>query len=405
MPGVVKRGPIEVGFLVADYSQAAAATGYGTGGQPDPQRFFKWLVAHYNAHGGLAGRRIKPTYHTINAGANDWSQESQVACAALTQDRHVEAVVTVGWVHPILVSCLLRAGIPHIEGGVLANNDTGMLAQKPSLFLPATMALDRATASLIKGAVSRGWLTKKDKLGVVLDTCDFNTKVQKEVVVPLARQYGIELEPYVAYSCGDGISGTGSFASGIQGAVLRMHAANVTQVMFMTQGQNGNLVFFGTAAESQKWYPGYLVNSLAGASASPGFLQESQYSNVRGFGWMPIADQTVAPVTAGGRACVRNVVARGGTAPANAADRGALEATCDGMAFLAAALAGSGGAGGLAAVHAAIERLGTAFTSIQALAGRTTFGPRRHDGAQAVAPFSYVDTCSCFRYVGPPTTV
>jgi hypothetical protein len=74
---------------------------------------------------------------------------------------------------------------------------------------------------------------------------------------------------------------------------------------------------------------------------------------------------------------------------------------CANLFFLGAALRSSGGNPDGRALMAAVDALGGAFTSPGILQGRTLFGPGRHDGPAAVAPFAYVPSCSCLRYVAP----
>jgi hypothetical protein len=282
-----------------------------------------------------------------------------------------------------------------------------MLAQSPNLFVPAGLTTDREASAVISQSVTLGWLTKKDKLGVLYDSCPFDTRAVAEAVVPLARQDGIALDPINAYDCGAGFADVGSFSAGVQNAELRMHSDGVTKVMFLTQGENGNLVFFSNDAQTQNWKPTYLVssNALVTSTESQGEMQASQEASVRGIGWYPTLDSDRAPKTPAMVTCEHDELAGGGQPPANLNDALTMYSACNAFSLAAAALAQSGGAGGLDALQPAVERLGGSFVSVTSLDGRTRFGPGRHDGAAAVAPFAFQAACKCFQYVGPAQQV
>jgi len=186
-----------------------------------------------------------------------------------------------------------------------------------------------------------------------------------------------------------------------------MHSNNVTRVMFMQQGENGGLSFFSNYAESQHWYPTYLVssNSLLMSTKSQSEMQKDQMVNVRGVGWYPTVDVDKPTTTALMRACVQDSIQGGGQTPTSLNDLLTMYAACNAVALGDAALRASGGVGQLPALRQAVERLGTSFVSVTSLGGATQFGPGRHDGAGAVAPYLYHAQCDCFEYVGQPQPV
>jgi hypothetical protein len=399
------HGPVSVGFVVSDFTKTAAAFGFGA--VSDPQRYFKQLVAYSNAHGGLAGRQIKPVYSSIDGGSSDYSTASQAACAALTEDNHVELVASNLWVNQTLTGCLLKAGVPQFEGTSLVNNTKQMLSQYPNLFVPAGLATDREIATRITESVRLGWLTKKDKLGIVYDGCAYDTHAVQEAAVPTARRFGIPVDTVQAADCGVGFSDVGKFSSGMQTAEFRMHSDGVTKVMFLTQGEGGALVFFSNDAETQAWHPTYIdsSNALISSAESQGEINSGQRPYIRGIGTYPTVDDAKAPVTPQMKACLQHVLAGGGSTPPNVNEWLTMYGACNAFSTAEAALTRSGGAGRLAALRPAVEGLGRSFVSVTSLGGKTLFGPGRHDGAGAVAPFAYKKSCDCFGYVGPPREV
>jgi hypothetical protein len=393
--------PVQVGFVVVDYSdQTAAVTGTSSGPPPDPQRFNKWFVHYYNAHGGLAGRKIQPVYYTINS-SDGFAAGAQGACTSFTQDHHVAIVVSSGEGNPLFASCMLRAGVAQIEGGFFYG-DEYQLARTPNLFSASDMALDRVKGMVITNAVRKGWLTTKSKLGVVVEQCPPALRTENSVIKPLARKYDLRLDVSEALPCGDGSTQSiGAFSAGVQNAELKMRTDDVTDVMFVSQGDNGSLVFFSNYAESQHWNPNYLVDSgaAAGALAEQGLVQKDQLEHVRGFGWWPDADTQGAPRSAALKHCIATAASAGGPPGPEQSDLGPLESACDAFAELHAAMARTGGSTSLGDVRAALEGVGPLVSAIN-LASTARFTPSRHDGVHVVAPFGYVAGCGCMRYVG-----
>jgi hypothetical protein len=399
------HGPVKVGFVVSNFTKTAAAFGFGAAS--DPEQWFKYLVKSYNDHGGLAGRKIDPVYSEIDGSSADWSTASQAACAQLTQDNHVELVLSNLWVNGTLTSCLLKAGVPQFEGTAETLNDEHMLAQTPNLFIPAGLSTDREGAAVVNESVRIGQLTTKDKLGILYDGCSYSVRGVSEGAIPAAKRNGIPYVSINAYNCGGGFADVGAFTSGVQSAELKLHSEGVTKVMFITQGENGALTFFSDDAESQHWNPTYLVSSNVVITylESQGTMQKDQMVNVHGIGWTPGADADNAATTPLMRTCLQDTKAGGGAAPTNLSDTLTMYAACNAMAVSDTALRASGGVGGLAALQSALEGLGTSFTSIATIDGRTRFGPGRHDGADEVAPFGWVSKCNCFQYVGQPRQI
>ena len=395
------KGPLTVGFVVADFTKTAAAFGFGA--VSDPQRYFKQLVAYYNAHGGLAGRKIAPVYTSVDGGAADWSTASQAVCSAMTEDNHVELVVSNLWVHPTMTACLNRAGVPQFEGTATVSNDSRELSTFPNLMVAAGLATDREITTRITESVRVGWLTPKDKLGIVYDGCVSNARAAKTAGVPTANRLHIPVEAFEASDCGVGFSDAGKFASSMQNAAFKMHSDGVTKVMFLTKGENGALVFFSNNAETQAWHPTYIVssNAMMTSTDDQGQVNSGQRANVRGIGWYPTFDDAKAPVTPQMRACQQHIAAGGGNVPTSVNDTLSMYSACNAITTAAAALTKSGGTGGMAALRPAVESLGSSFVSVTSLKGRTLFGPGRHDGAAAVAPFALKKDCDCFGYVGP----
>jgi hypothetical protein len=96
----INRGPITIGFVYADFTKLARQLGQSGETSSNPFTTFPGLVRAINARGGLAGRTIRPVYYRVDGAAASFDTEAEAACAALTQDRHVDVVVSANYTWP-----------------------------------------------------------------------------------------------------------------------------------------------------------------------------------------------------------------------------------------------------------------------------------------------------------------
>ncbi|MBV8690528.1 MAG: hypothetical protein JOY57_02625 [Actinobacteria bacterium] len=397
------KAPISVGFMVSDFTKTAAAFGI-TGPPSDRQTAFKGLVAYYNKRGGFAGRQIKPVYYTLDASSSDWNVADQAACATFTQDNHVEVVISEDWVHENLVQCLLNAGVPMVDGSISPQNDRKGLAKLSNLFVVDAVEADRSAVALIDSSVKAGWLGSKDKLGVAVDSCPWDTRTANEVLPAKARQYGFQLDVVNAADCGIGFSDVGKFTAGMQNAAFRLHADGANKIMILTQGANGGLTFFATGADSQGWHPDYLVDSgtAPAATQAGGTLPAGQLPNIKGLGWVPLSDVANAKPSDVAKSCVAISVEGGSQQPASDYEFGSRYSSCSAFWAAAAVLAKTQGRAGLATFRAGMEQVGRAVTSAITLSGAMLLDANHHAGAAMASRFQFNQACSCFQYVGSP---
>ena len=387
---------ISIGLLAADYTKLVASVGGSDPG--DPQAANRALVKALNAHGGLAGRHIDPVYYTIDGTQADYSSQEQAACATFTQDHHVEAVVGGGG-DSTLYACLLKAGVPILEGGPSEALDETEWRNYPNVFNPPGLAVDRQGAAFMQQSIETGWLTPKNKLGVIHPGCAWGQRSYDQVVVPAAKSHGIVVEDHSLGCPADGAGSLGPSSSEIQSAVLQFRSDGVDRVMILA----GNLdaasyVLFTKNADSQHWYPGYIVgsNAVAEGWVAGGVVSTDQAANTREVGWVPIVDVGNPPLTAQLRAC--DALVESGGAP-KASPPGVYGPSCDSMLVLRAALVSDGGVGGLSALRPAIEALGTSYVGAANINGGIRLAPDRHDGVYLVAMSAYQASCKCFHYM------
>ena len=412
------HGPLHIGFLVVDNSDIP---GFGHKSGPDPQQGFKDMVSFLNLHGGLAGHRIEPVYHSINGGQGDASSNAQAACADLTQDHHVQLVVTAEWTQPTLEACLARAHVPHFDAGIAYNLDGAAQRQMPYYLAPATIGADRYEAVRLRLAVARGWLKRGDKVGVVLAGCQPYQRIYSDVVVPEARRLGLQIFSE-EFQCNNGAQDLGGEVAQFRSAELRFRSEGVQTVMAVSPAESVIWVFFATYAQQQGYHPYYLLTSdalpFALAASQGGTLSfpAEDLPHVRGFGWNLIADSgpkapaATAAQDARRAACKKMSPTMGGTTQQG--DDGARSTSlfeyfeqCDTLMLIGRLLTATSGSTALPALNSSYARVAGSFVALSSVDARFRPTNGRHDAVSAVRPFGYDATCKCMKYVGPTINV
>jgi ABC-type branched-subunit amino acid transport system substrate-binding protein len=393
--------PIELGLLVFGSNEdAAAQLGADVGASVTMKDAAEGLVEYLNRIGGIAGRRIVKVEYVMEASASDsYESQAQAACAMFTQDHHVAAVVGAHhYFSPTLESCLTRAGIPHI--GASISTDVDGYRAYPGLAAPSVPSVDRRIRALVDGRARDGYLSKKNRLGVIVDSCAYNVRAFNRTLVPAAARHGISLER-VDVECITGFGDAGPSSAAMQSAILRFRNAGVDRVMFLSSFEGSLILIFAQQAETARYRPGYLISSGAVLASVADSYPRDQLVNMRGTGWAPTLDVTARevrnPVTRRCRAALAGV----GIRPASKADDVVVDLSCDSFFLLEAVLKETRGSLNASLFRSTMAGLGTSFQSAMNL-GTTSFSESKHDGPDTFAPFDYRVECTCFRYVGRP---
>lgn len=356
------------------------------------------LIRAVNAAGGVAGRKIQEIKFVRNVSSPDYSSQWQAACARFTQDNHVADVLNMDTDWPVIDDCLKKAGIPEITQYYDAD-----VAHYPGIFSPTNASNDRILTAQIRRMVATGYLSSRNKLGFIVMDCPSYQRSVARSLLPLLQRYHIS---YVRNEtkCFTGYSELAQSEADVQSAVLRFRTEGVDRVMMV---YGGNELYAWTLfvpnAESQHWYPGYIMSSYSGAATSN--YPSDQAENVHGVGWWPLSDVTAQqPRTARQKQCIALAKAGGfdPTAGGDAATLGVAYAACDVLLLLRTALTVTNGNGAFGAIVPAIESLGHSFRSALVGGGETYFSPTRHDGPQQARNFGYSKGCSCYVYTSAP---
>jgi hypothetical protein len=361
------------------------------------------LVAALNKNGGLAGRKLSVDYYTVDSTSSDYSTQANAACAHFTQDAPVPLVIDLGFgTRNGMAACLAKHGVADFGFGTsdtVGDNAAGLFAA------PDWMTSTRRYPAVLTGLHSTGYVTAKNKIGVLLEGCPYLRRAYQQAVVPTISRLGLKLVDTEDVDCTSGFSSAGPASSAIQSAVLRFRSHGVDRVLMVSDYEQVTLLLMANAAESQNWRPGYMLSSTAQTEVMRPNIPSGQWPQLHGIGWSPglDIDDPHQPLPAADQHCL-GLIKKGGLAVSGWQNIYIATTECSQVFFLGAALQKSGGDATGRALMAGVEALGTSFVSPGIVAGRTFFGPERHDGAAAIVPFGYVATCRCLKYTGNAST-
>jgi len=397
-----KTGPLQLGVLDASSPSAAAkATGANNPAGVDPVEITHAFINYYNAHGGMAGRKIQPVEYTVNPTSSSYQNDLSAACAKFTQDNHVSVVVSqVGnFFSANYENCLAKAGVTNLEVGNGAPDDQDVHSY-PQLFTTGSPTVDRRITAVLHGLTQAGLLTKQNKLGVIVEDCPENTRAYSHTLAPLASSLGLTVMRRDV-GCVTGFSDAGSFFAQIGQAVLPFRGAGVDRVMFITSFEVAALQAFENTAQSQGYKPNYALTSLAATAANASMYPADAQKRMTGVGWIPVVDTSGVTPSAATKRC--DAVARSaGIEARSQADHAFVYQICDLFAVLDASLVAAHGHDEANVLPAGVASAMRSFESAYVLGQRLRLSRAIHDAPSVFSVFAYVQKCTCFRYSTTP---
>ncbi|MFN2537529.1 MAG: ABC transporter substrate-binding protein [Mycobacteriales bacterium] len=395
-PRGITRTTISLGILTSNgYNGLASSAGLKGSSLGDQVAIAKSIVAYINSHGGIAGRKVVPVYYDINVGryTSQESAEAATACAKFTQDSHVYAVAAlVAWGNRDFYKCLAKHGV--VAAAVEFSTRSMLRALPETLYVPSDLNYTRGLADAVDALTSAGWFGAKPKVGAVgVDTPDSRDSIENGLL-PALRKHGISPATAPVY-LRPGMDGSSGYSNG----VLRMRTAHVDHVMF---GQGASLLLFAEQAQSQGYYPRYMVDSR---SSPGGTLQNTlparTLQGAMGLGWMPTLDNSEwSSIKTPGRSRCTKASKASGQDLTQAGTAVVAYWACDQIFFIqdavsrATTLTNPG-------FRAAAESLGSSFAPAATFTSAFAVG-RLHDGASSYRLNAFIDSCSCFKYVTGP---
>jgi hypothetical protein len=397
--------PLEIGYLGASSPAAVnAALGTSGGTQETPQHAFAYLVRALNARGGLAGRRISAVTAFIDPTSSNYDTQAQAACTTFTQDHHVVAVLAQEdfYYSQNFSACLNKARVPEIEaitGGV----DGATLAASPLLYSVSAPTVERRFTAMIDGLAGNGYLTKKSKIGIILEDCPYNERAYNKAVAPALQAHGLSANVR-KISCVHGFGDAAAAIAAFQNQVLPFAAAKVDRVMFMSGFEGIGLQYFEQQAAQQGYQPHYALTSTANAGENTAKLSDGALQRLQGVGWEPLLDSLkLLPNSAATGRC--RALYKGYPPAASRSNNRYNEMLCELFFSYEAMLVKSNGHSDPHSISAAASALGTSYVSPLALAGATRYSSGRKDAPELFARFGYLPDCRCIGYTGPPRRI
>jgi hypothetical protein len=415
VPGVTAT-TMNIGLLYTTNGQAAnAALGAGGVTQGDERANYQILIDDINAHGGVAGRKLVPVFHALDATAADTTDAKfQAACDDLTQDHKVFAVFAGGT--ETFQQCLQNRGVISVEDN-LTTSDTSTYQRFPYYFEIGSMNLDRIAAAEVPALQAQGYFAPWDaaagkaaavgkaKVGVItFDLPAFAHAIDQVMVPALTKAgYAPDAADVVKVPPPQQNSDLGATSAAVSGAVLKFRSDGVEHVI--PYDANGLMtLLFMTNANSQHYYPRYGTNTQNGnqALADAGALPKEQLVGSMGIGWLPGLDITPAENTDDGpfsndarRRCLALMKAHGQTYTDANAESIALGA-CNTFSWFREAMNGGGTNISRDTFLVGANKIASSWQSTSVFG--TFFGPNRHDGVNAFRYWAYQDSCSCMHY-------
>jgi hypothetical protein len=388
-------------------SSTAAVSAIGGQAQTtvNEQTLSRAFIGYLNAHGGIAGRKLKAVEYTQDPNSGDYENDMQTACARFTQDNKVNVVLraVLGGVTPEnYEECLTKAGVTSLEMSYAAG-DTTLLSRHSRLFNVSAPSVDRRERAVLTGLARSGYLSSRNTIGVLVEDCAENQRAYKSTFVPVARSLGLKTQVRTV-GCLGGFSDVGAFSAQVQSAVLPFRSAGVDRVTFLSVWESLMLLFFETGAANQGWRPSYAVSSNAAIGSTHGQYTNEQLARVRGIGWAPNSDTGSTVTNATAKRCVAMARSQG-VSPQTQGDTGLLLLVCDLFLVYKASVEAAGGHDDAVRLAAGLAVASKTYLSAAVLGGRLQLGPGRQDAPTQVAEFGYVGACSCFRYVSGPRSL
>lgn len=397
--GAGDRTPLKLGLIYVN-NDAAAGAGVDNNTSFGPRRVLEALVRATNARGGLAGRKVMPTYFEMRSSSSSYSADLQAACARFVDDARVALVMSfLGLAEEQLSACLTKAGIAHLNGSYALGDDDSISSQ-PLTSSPIGVGADRRLKALLERMSDAAHLTRTSRIGVLIEGCPYNQRANDRTLAPTARALGLNVLRTRSTRCFGGINDLSGLASDAQAAVLDFATQDIDRVIFVSAVEGNLMLVFATAAESQQYRPGYALSSLAIPNVIKDNVPREQLVGVKGVGWLPALDDAgdVTPTPAAD-ACVSTLKSQG-VSPSTRSDHYFAFSPCDAFGLAAQVLAQSRGDAGASRWNAGLDAVGTGFVGASVLEGRTDFRDRRREGPGRARAFSWAQDCSCFRYTG-----
>lgn len=386
------HAPVVVGIRIPNRNSGAivgnlTGTKLDTG---DPRAMASAVVSWINARGGLAGHPIKAVFYENCAPLScDLAVQDQAICSSFIDQKAI-AMVDSTQTSVALASCLARAGIASLGGGVGAF-DSQDLRTAEGLWSPYLLSTDVAFMQLVSRLNAMRWFVAGDKVGLLYDdapTYQRTAEATKRAMSAIGKSFADE----ASYS----ESGSTSQWTGI---VLRFQSENIKRIVIVDAGSSA-LLYFGPAASSQRYFPKVTVTSLDVMGTLALIANPQTLAGAAGVGWIPAADAAPNPPAPNSSVTLCAKIYKQAQVSTSGPLAAAFAATyCDAL-MLAKTAYDEARAFALPALRSAVASLGGSYRPAATFTDR--FGPGTYAGAATTEDVQYDTSCSCFRYTSGP---
>ena len=399
-----KRAPVRIGFTTVPDAAAFYASFGGSGENVDQARLIRSAVAWVNKNGGLNGHQLEAVIEEVSATSQEsYDSQYQQLCEKYTKDDKVVAASNVGvGANSNMDACMNKANTLFLTGSNTLHDEADYRAT-PLVVSPSEVSAAVLAKTLAQLIISRGFEKSGGRVGLLnYDIPEYKRAVDQQLR-PLLKAAGIGLVQYTIPPPAS-TSDIGNSVSVVQSAQLKMAAEGVQTATFLCAGCAG---FFIQSANSQGYYPRYVLSSLDGPGAADGATYERALRSSVSVGWEPNADYgtTVPPAPVPHSStydqCLKIQKDAGNVTSAAAVPIAIL--TCDAvLSFYYAAKAHPVEPITSTTLRDGLLMLGSSHTS--ALSFATHLSPGKHAGAQQYRLMTWNDTCSCPAYSGAALT-
>jgi hypothetical protein len=394
--GVAGKAPVQVGVVTfPDVSQFAAAFGGAGVSTGDQQAEAEAAAAYVNAHGGLAGRQVKLVFHPVSlTSANTYAQGYQEICADFTEDHHVLAGVFIGNAENGLPACMQKGHALLVTHGHYLRS-AGEYRGFPLLAAPEEVSADRVARAVVHEIAARNLVAKGGSLGVIIYDIQGAHEALEKVIQPAMAARGAKVVSYsIPYP--KSTPDIGNSVSVVQSAELSFASRGVKTVTFLCPAC---FDFFMQDAESQAYYPTYVLTTLDNLGGQAGKGHGRSLQSAVGISYNTTTDVSTFshPEQSRGNptyALCRRIEKK------NIVDDASLYASvalCGAILDIAAA-ANANPVAMLdpAALAKGFAKLGSSHAGAANFS--TLLGPDRTDGANSYGVMRYAAGCDCFAY-------
>lgn len=360
------------------------------------------IASAINKSGGIAGgRSLKLIPYSYDVSQSN-AANNQAECSTWTEDNHVYAASALFFEDSSAVPCLAQHKTMGLGAAAAVGSAREFHQYSPYYVAPGAMENTDGARAYIEGLHKHGFFTPGAKIGLIRFNFSDYTEAKTNGLDPTLAKYGLKLAQDYQVSYNGDASDAGQLSAAIQNAELNFARNGVTRVLFLDVG--GTIAtFFMTDAQSQKNTQfSYGLSTLS----FPAFLEQqsgidTQLPKSVAVGWSPPIDTNdlaSAPPNPARAQCDK-IMRGSGNAAVSPSDRTIQYGLCSSIFLLRDGLAAAKSYAP-ADFLAAVESMGPRSSALS-LGDR--YAPGRPWGAASYGWLPFNTSCSCFKYVGPPT--